>query len=68
MPTGNSHNDDVDEDSDDMPQLSAEAVNALAEFYDEMNDKVTIREDWQVRQSWINMVSKLTCSLQSKSS
>lgn len=43
---------DNDNDSDDTPQLSAEAMNALAEFYAELNsgaDKVSIREDWQVR-------------------
>ncbi|MCP9258159.1 Protein-lysine N-methyltransferase N6AMT2 [Dirofilaria immitis] len=45
---------DNDNDNDDMPQLSAKAMNALAEFYAEMNDtdKITIKEDWQLSQFW----------------
>ncbi|VDP21404.1 unnamed protein product, partial [Onchocerca flexuosa] len=37
-----------------MPQLSVEAMNALTEFYAEMNDldKLTIKEDWQLSQFW----------------
>lgn len=47
------HHTDNDSDSDDTPHLSVEAMNALAEFYAEMNanDKVSIKEDWQVRHS-----------------
>ncbi|VDO08023.1 unnamed protein product [Brugia timori] len=43
-----------DGDRDDTPQLSAEALNALTEFYAGMNasDKVTIKEDWQLSQFW----------------
>ncbi|EFO27047.2 N6-adenine-specific DNA methyltransferase 2 [Loa loa] len=45
---------DDDNDSDDTPRLSAEAVNALAEFYIEMNaaDKAVVEEDWQLSQFW----------------
>uniref|UniRef100_A0A0R3RFX7 Protein-lysine N-methyltransferase n=1 Tax=Elaeophora elaphi TaxID=1147741 RepID=A0A0R3RFX7_9BILA len=48
------HSPDNDIGSDDTPQLSTEARNALAEFYAEMNaaDEVTIEEDWQLSQFW----------------
>lgn len=41
---------DSGDDDDDVPQLSAEAMAALAEFYSEKNtvNEITIDEDWQV--------------------
>ncbi|KAL4002033.1 putative N6-adenine methyltransferase family protein [Acanthocheilonema viteae] len=51
MSTGHYSNNDNDSD---IPQLSAEAMNALADFYAERNaaDKVSIEEDWQLSQFW----------------
>ncbi|CAG9539743.1 unnamed protein product [Cercopithifilaria johnstoni] len=48
------HHPDNDNDGDDTPQLSAEAMSALAEFYAELStaDKVSVKEDWQLSQFW----------------
>ncbi|XP_067124960.1 EEF1A lysine methyltransferase 1 isoform X2 [Centruroides vittatus] len=49
------------EDDDDIPQLSAETLRALYEFYEERTSKMTeemkwekkeIEEDWQLSQFW----------------
>ncbi|VDN02489.1 unnamed protein product [Thelazia callipaeda] len=46
------NSDDVDDD--DTPQLSAEAMHALAEFYLEMDmsSEANVEENWQLSQFW----------------
>ena len=49
----------LDSDDDDVPQLSADTLRALQEFYAEKESKeeTEIDEDWQLSQFWYDSVT-----------
>ena len=56
----------VDSDNDDVPQLSAEALKALNEFYEENQaNSTSITEDWVSFSLYLNnLIIKLNCLIQ----